>query len=478
MSLSETRDCPDTPSCGIDCAWGDWSAWGGCSCSCGGGQRNRHRNVGRMPRSGGKPCSASDKEQVEPCNTEPCKVEKCIDGKFSDWEGWTNCSATCGGGTSTRHRKVLRTANECGREPVGMSSEVRFCNVHVPCEAPVNCSLTDWGDWTECSTSCNGMKRRFRQVGTYGRGTGDFCTGALKETWPCNPEPGEEVPRRCGEDDSVDCLFGDWKEWSDCSATCGGGEHRRSRIVVQHPSAGGRGCMGPLSEVSECARTECEGQEPVDCRYSTWSSWGACTKCSGQMMRTRHIERYPKYGGKPCDAVRTEETAKCPRKCGEKLYCTWADWESWRECTTTCGAGGRRHRQRHLHLVGALSAGKGGIEPPAPMEDLIDKYEKLFQRTRELQQHHLEELLTAFGAGCLSLLAAFTGMRGLSFLRARSLRRELQHDRSSSRLFSRGGTPPRGRPGACVAQYEQLREVEEAEVLTASPRPRSECELE
>eukprot|EP00913_Durusdinium_trenchii_P022081 g20749.t1 len=40
--------------CKIDCQWTAWSAWSSCSASCGGGSRSRHRGILIKPRNGGQ----------------------------------------------------------------------------------------------------------------------------------------------------------------------------------------------------------------------------------------------------------------------------------------------------------------------------------------------------------------------------------------------------------------------------------------
>lgn len=49
----------------------------------------------------------------------------------------------------------------------------------------------------------------------------------------------------------VPCLVSEWSSWSSCSQTCGIGESRRQRRVLQHARGGGRPCP-PLSELRWC----------------------------------------------------------------------------------------------------------------------------------------------------------------------------------------------------------------------------------
>jgi len=52
--------------------WSAWSEWGGCSVSCGSGQRTQIRRCDNPPTDGaGKPCPG-DRANVEACNTQQC----------------------------------------------------------------------------------------------------------------------------------------------------------------------------------------------------------------------------------------------------------------------------------------------------------------------------------------------------------------------------------------------------------------------
>lgn len=67
----------------------------------------------------------------------------------------------------------------------------------------------------------------------------------------------------------VDCVMGEFKEWSACSKNCGGGEQTRSRVVITQPNEGGKAC-GDLVETKPCNTTPCP-----DCAFS-WSPFGQC----------------------------------------------------------------------------------------------------------------------------------------------------------------------------------------------------------
>eukprot|EP00931_Biecheleriopsis_adriatica_P067902 TRINITY_DN41956_c0_g1_i1.p1 TRINITY_DN41956_c0_g1~~TRINITY_DN41956_c0_g1_i1.p1 ORF type:complete len:1640 (-),score=239.78 TRINITY_DN41956_c0_g1_i1:105-5024(-) len=406
LGLGETRECEGDHFCGkLDCKWGDWSEWSGCSCSCDGGQKTRTRHIARAPRNGGLPCEAGDKEQITSCNTQACDKEACRDGQWGEWDRWAPCSKTCGGGVTFRRRKVEIMANHCGKEPFGKTREIAFCQVDVPCSRPIDCRFSGWTEWSACSSSCDGIRHRSRTVATYGKGDGKWCMGALKETVPCNPGPSSSLPQGCAPSPHRDCLFSAWSGWEQCSASCGGGEHSRSRKIISPGRHGGRTCEGPLAEIKECARHSCDGPQPKDCRFGEWEDWSACGKCSGQRKRFRSILQYPSDGGKTCELTATEEAGKCPRSCSMQ-YCGWATWDAWGSCSASCGRG-YRQRRRKLELSSNASTVLASRE-------MIQEYSALMKRTEELDAHHMSELFTAFSAGGACLMAAFGLVRAWS----------------------------------------------------------------
>ncbi|CAJ1337729.1 unnamed protein product [Effrenium voratum] len=377
LGLGMTQKCDGDHFCGkTDCRWGEWSQWSGCTCSCGGGQQTRTRHIARAPRNGGLPCEEGDKEQLAPCNVQECGTTQCRDGQWGEWTEWSPCSVSCGGGVTFRRRRVDIMANECGKEPLGKSKEIQFCDVGVSCSSPMDCELSEWGTWSACSGSCDGIRHRSRVVRVYGRGDGRYCMGGLRETAPCSPSQSEPLPQGCGPGRPQDCLFSQWEGWATCSASCGGGEHTRSRSIAREAKNNGLPCIGALSEISECARHECGGPAPKDCIFGEWEDWGACGKCSGQRHRFRSIVQYPTAGGKECELTNTEQAGKCPRSCHAKQFCGWASWEMWGECSASCGTG---YRQRRRQLM--LSENQHSVLLGT---DMIQEYDSLMQRAEDL----------------------------------------------------------------------------------------------
>eukprot|EP00929_Paragymnodinium_shiwhaense_P087746 TRINITY_DN4788_c0_g2_i1.p1 TRINITY_DN4788_c0_g2~~TRINITY_DN4788_c0_g2_i1.p1 ORF type:complete len:1519 (-),score=327.65 TRINITY_DN4788_c0_g2_i1:305-4861(-) len=394
--LEETRQCNLQACQRQDCAWSDWQDWDTCTCSCNGGTTKRSRDIELMPRNKGKPCAVQDKEQVKPCNTGPCEAKTCVDGEWSNWGDWSVCSSSCNGGTTYRERHQKVTPNSCGKPASGPSHDVGFCNIGVVCEAPVDCEFSTWSAWDACTKTCDGVTRRSRRITKYGRGTGKWCLGATKQTNRCNKAcEAKKVP--------VDCVVGKWAEWSACTKKCGGGQRYRSRHIEKYPADGGKTCEGDLEKVEECNRHACEDfNTPVDCELTDWEDWGSCSQ-AGEMLRERTVKTFPKNHGKECNKEDLQEVKPCDLG-HTKIFCTWADWTDWGQCSAKCGTG-RRGRTRDI--VASLKQ----VPSPLKTEDILKRFEALQLQTSSLEEGHFSELAAAFAAGMLTLAVGFGAWR-------------------------------------------------------------------
>ncbi|XP_022809965.1 coadhesin-like, partial [Stylophora pistillata] len=110
---------------------GGYSAWGSysdCSEPCGGGKQTRRRTcTNPSPANGGKDCDRLGSDvSTRKCNTRNCP----IDGGYSNWLEWSDCSATCGGGRRARSRKCDNPIPQYdGKNCVGPSLQTEDCNM-------------------------------------------------------------------------------------------------------------------------------------------------------------------------------------------------------------------------------------------------------------------------------------------------------------------------------------------------------------
>jgi hypothetical protein len=106
--MKETRTCGTVI---VDCAVSSWTVWDQCDKQCGGGQTQRHRQINRFPKNGGRGCE-HDLVQSRGCNEEPCDLTNC---KTSLWSEWGGCSTSCGSGQQSRGRQIVSKSSVTGK---------------------------------------------------------------------------------------------------------------------------------------------------------------------------------------------------------------------------------------------------------------------------------------------------------------------------------------------------------------------------
>eukprot|EP00808_Paulinella_micropora_P003671 g38606.t1 len=115
----------------------------------------------------------------------------------------------------------------------------------VEAGAPINCTVGEWSNFTECNVPCGGGTRsRTRSVITYPSSNGQACP-ELTQVKGCNDEP-------C----PIDCVVGSFTLFSACSQACGGGVSTRTRPILVAPLNGGRSC-GLIEEKQSCNTNPC-----------------------------------------------------------------------------------------------------------------------------------------------------------------------------------------------------------------------------
>merc|ERR1719235_2699251 len=125
LPLSKTKRC-NTFKCPIHCKMEDWQGWSSCSAECGGGMKERERQVDVRPRYNGEPCEAST--ETVTCNSFACDA----DCKLRDWTAWSKCSKMCGGGSQRRIRTIKEPATgdgTCAPAESELREEFMDCNM-------------------------------------------------------------------------------------------------------------------------------------------------------------------------------------------------------------------------------------------------------------------------------------------------------------------------------------------------------------
>ncbi|XP_036834633.1 hemicentin-1 isoform X2 [Oncorhynchus mykiss] len=255
-----------------------------------------------------------------------------VHGGFSEWMEWGPCSVSCGVGTQRRLRQCNNPlpANG-GRHCANSDTETRSCQ-GKPC--PVDGNWSEWSEWEECSRTCGqGNRTRVRTCTNPSvQHGGRPCEGKAVEAIMCSIRP-------C----PVAGNWGAWLPWSSCSETCGKGMQTRVRLCNNPPSSfHGPPCEGPDTQTQLCKERHC----PVDGKWSSWVSWGACSvSCGGgTRQRTRLCASpAPQHRGRQCEGNDVHidfcNSDPCP------VHGNWGLWSSWGSCSRTCN-GGQMKRYR------------------------------------------------------------------------------------------------------------------------------------
>lgn len=182
-----------------------------------------------------------------------------------------------------------------GRECAGGGQQDRVCNAAF---CPIHCQWDDWGQWSQCSTTCgDGAQTRDREIKVHPLYGGNACNGSSTDTKTCDQEG-------C----PVQCQWSDWSAYDSCTSSCGSGLHSRTRQKSVLAQNGGADCTGDDKETEACPDLPpC----PVDCEWDDWSSWEGCsTTCGkGSMKRSRIRKVYEKDGGHTCYGYEDDEKA-------------------------------------------------------------------------------------------------------------------------------------------------------------------------
>lgn len=230
------------------------------------------------------------------------------------------------------------------------------------CDQP--CQMEPWGQWSECSASCDGGRRARIRAALTQPSQGGLVCGPGQEWEACNPEPCNpnhpittttpgpvtipEPPCPNGNCAPRDCKLAAWVDWSECSKSCDGGRRIRTREVLVQAAFGGQSC-GLVEQHEACNNQPCNS----DCVLSFWTAWTGCPAC-GQGTRNRHrsVLVQATGSGQRCSLEDLRETEECPfHECPTicdktnqadcDVDCVMNAWTEWGKCTASCGNGDR-----------------------------------------------------------------------------------------------------------------------------------------
>ncbi|XP_068939311.1 SCO-spondin-like [Petaurus breviceps papuanus] len=324
--LSQQRLCPDPEVCQDPCQWETWGSWSPCQVSCSGGFRLRWRKARGLARERCQEPWA----QTESCSTDPCPGESCeAQGMVPTADCANQCPRSCmdlwnrvqclqgpcspgchcpPGHLLQDGRCVPVSSCPCGfpssnatweLAPAGeLQLDCHNCtcvNGSLIC-TPYEClAFGPWSHWSDCSASCGGGTRERHQS----------CEESL-QGFPCQLQDVKQIEECNSEPCTTLCQVGEWSEWSECSASCGGGVTERKR---EPPLGTLCPLLSPLRLHRTCSPQPCSqecppGQRPSPCATS------CPRRCSDLQPGTLCVQ-LPCQPGCSCPDGQLLQTGRC-----------------------------------------------------------------------------------------------------------------------------------------------------------------------
>ncbi|XP_033741348.1 spondin-1-like isoform X2 [Pecten maximus] len=121
-------------------------------------RKRKNKKARRLQRQRQRQRQREQGGQLEPPNDGPA-----INCQVTAWTDWSPCSVTCGKGFMMKTRSVEMEAQNGGRCSRRLSKKKKC---RRPNKCPVDCVLSEWGEWTPCSHTCgdNAVQKRRKRV--------------------------------------------------------------------------------------------------------------------------------------------------------------------------------------------------------------------------------------------------------------------------------------------------------------------------
>lgn len=206
-----------------------------------------------------------------------CKV----DGGWSLWTTWSNCEGQCSSvGRTVRMRNCSNPQpSNNGVDCVGNQFEVKGCGVP-------GCSYEQY------EKNLAQDSNRLQQLKALKQASGS--QNALLTKCLLSHCSFETISQSLGNSgttfwSALQCVkkntgcpvaggWGEWSDWSRCSALCGQGQQFRCHVCCDPPpSSTHTSCPGESCEFQPCTGTQCGQSQKQEGVWSNWSQWSICS---------------------------------------------------------------------------------------------------------------------------------------------------------------------------------------------------------
>ncbi|VWU52563.1 circumsporozoite- and TRAP-related protein, putative, partial [Hepatocystis sp. ex Piliocolobus tephrosceles] len=226
-------------------------------------------------------------------------------------------------------------------------STTEIQNDYICKQYPENAQCAEWGEWSDCpySGKCRHYySKRVRNENIFTIKEAEINDQGVGSD--CNDLGSNVEYRGCPLRD-IDCIdfCGEFGEWSECSASCGGGIRIKTRKFLESNKT----CKNAdLTLIESCNVQSCDVIET--CKdIGEWGEWSSCSKPCGYSTRERNfmildsdIVQHPH-----CADYKKKETMVCSvPSCDDEKCFEWEDWDEW------SGPCGTRKRVQRARLLG------------------------------------------------------------------------------------------------------------------------------
>ena len=345
-------------SCNVQSCTYMWqsTAYGACSADCGGGVATRASTCYRAINGGSQQMTAADcvaQGLPAPSDSEACNSQACDVYGWS-YGSWTSCNASCGGGLQTRTALCMDVttnqqadAQHCTALQQPVTSQQ--CNTQL-------CPSLQWlyGGWSDCSATCGGgVESRSVQCwdSVYGQWYPNAsCSAVLSSPLvlqSCNTDACPSPPP---------AYY--WQAspyWAACPVVCGGGVQYRNVSCIDPRNS--LPVSTSLCNVSSEPPTS-QACNTRTCNIYSWvvSGWSVCSSWCAGGTQVRAVQCSNFYTGElspwtTCAHYMTTAVPSQLRDCNSAVPCVNGTgalvvsgypgfaMSEWSACSVQCGGG-------------------------------------------------------------------------------------------------------------------------------------------